>query len=641
VISPIRTIRHLPLVMDDGVTLSATVLLPDGHGRWSAILDAVPYRKDDDFRALDHATYAPIAARGLACVRLDLRGSGSSLGILEGEYLERELRDLEQAIALIAEQPWCTGRVGLTGVSWGGFNAVQVAMRRPPALAAIAPIHFSIDRMRCDVHYAGGSLQVHEAVAWPGSMVAEMALPPDPAIVGEGWEAIWRDRLERTPAWPLQTLAHQRRDAYWRHGSACEDWASIDVPVLAIGGWRDGYRDACLAVLEHVQAPRRAVIGPWGHARPHAGAPGPAFDHRVLLARWFDRWCNGTENGVDAEPALVVYQGERWRAFRRPSRRSRAFQLGAGTLGDAPGAEPRTWSGPASTGHRAPWWCPNGGEPLGRPGDMRRDDATSLCYDTAPLDVPLELLGGATLEVTVVADRPVAQVAARLEHVRPDGQSTLLARGGRNLTRRSSDEAPTPLVPGEPVTVTIRIAACGTTIPTGHRLRLALAGADWPIMWPAPQPFRLTVVSGSLTATIVDAEDEVAAPPMALPEPRVDDGALHDGPPTTWTVERDLATGLVRSRTTGGWRTTFPDGVLTAGSDDVTCTVSHDGTTCSAVAANTAEVRLGPAHALARSTLSIHSDAAAFHVAIALAVEREGEVVFSRAWEESFPRDLM
>ncbi len=627
--------------MDDGVVLSASVRLPNAPGRWSAILDAVPYRKDDDFRGLDERTYAPIAAMGFACVRLDLRGSGSSLGTGEGEYLERELVDLEQAIALIAAEPWCTGRVGMTGVSWGGFNAIQVAMRRPEALRAIAPIHFSVDRYRCDVHYAGGSLQVHEAVSWPGSMVVENAMPPDPSIVGGAWEAIWRDRLERTPQWPLATLAHQRRDAYWRHGSACEQWRSIAVPVLAIGGWRDGYRDACLAVLRHVDAPRRAVIGPWGHARPFAGAPGPALDHRHLLARWFDRWLNDVENGVDTEPTLVAWQGGRWRAFRSAPDTARSFALVDEALTpQASGGSPRSWAGPVWVGHGAPWWCPNGAEPLGRESDMRRDDAASLCYDTPPLPAPLELLGGATATLTVVVDRPVAQVAARIEHVSPDGFSTLLARGGMNLTRCNDAGRPRPVVPGEPLTVSVAIAATGATIPAGHRLRLAIAGADWPIMWPAPEPFTLTVTSGTLALTVVDPACEVGVPAFPLaPDPPIDDAA-HDDPETTWTVARDHTTGAVTNRTTSGWRTTYGDGVLSAGSEDVSCSVLPDGT-CTATARHTAEVRLGPAHARAASTLAIRSDPTTYHLSISLDVERDGAPVFARAWAASVARDLM
>ena len=261
---PVRRIDHLPLEMDDGVVLSAAVFLPDAPGRFGAVVDAVPYRKDDDFLSGDWDVYGDLAARGFACVRIDLRGSGSSTGILENEYLAREHDDLVQAIALIARQPWCTGRVGMTGVSWGGFNAVQVAMRRPPELHAIVPIHFTTDRYHSDVHYVGGTLQVQESAGWPGEMVAEMGLPPRPDLAGSDWVEVWRDRLERTPQWQLEKLRHPRRDDYWRHGSWCEDWAAITCPVLAIGGWIDTYQDACLALLEHAPATSRAIIGPWG-----------------------------------------------------------------------------------------------------------------------------------------------------------------------------------------------------------------------------------------------------------------------------------------------------------------------------------------------------------------------------------------
>lgn len=307
--------------------------------------------------------YGFVAARGFACVRIDLRGSGSSTGILENEYLAREQDDLVRAIALVAAQPWCTGRVGMTGVSWGGFNAVQVAMRRPPGLHAIVPIHFTADRYHSDVHHVAGTLSVNESAGWPGGMVAEMGLPPRPDIAGDDWVEIWRDRLERTPQWPIDKLRHPRRDAYWKHGSWCEDWAAITCPVLAIGGWIDTYQDACLELLERAPTLSRAIIGPWAHTRPHRAWPGPAIDHREVMCRWFDRFLNDVDNGIDREPRLVAYLRDgvapepysevapgRWRAFTSwPSAAPRAvLHLDGERLSDvAPTSSgARTWSGP-------------------------------------------------------------------------------------------------------------------------------------------------------------------------------------------------------------------------------------------------------------------------------------------------------
>ena len=105
---------------------------------------------------------------------------------------------------------------------------------------------------------------------WANCMLSWNALPPDPAIAGAGWREQWRERLERTPNFVEAWLSHQLRDDYWRHGSACESYAAIRCPVMAIGGWTDGYTDAVFRLLEHLDVPRRGLIGPWGHNDPGA-----------------------------------------------------------------------------------------------------------------------------------------------------------------------------------------------------------------------------------------------------------------------------------------------------------------------------------------------------------------------------------
>jgi putative CocE/NonD family hydrolase len=654
---PVRRIDHVPLVMDDGVVLSAAVFLPDVPGRFAAVIDAVPYRKDDDFLAGDWDVYGDLASRGFACVRIDLRGSGSSTGILENEYLAREQDDLVQAIALVARQPWCTGRVGMTGVSWGGFNAVQVAMRRPPELHAIVPIHFTTDRYHSDVHYVGGTLQVQESAGWPGEMVAEMGLPPRPDLAGADWVDVWRDRLERTPQWPLLKLPHPHRDAYWRHGSWCEDWAAITCPVLAIGGWIDTYQDACLALLEHAPAPSRAIIGPWGHTRPHVAWPGPAIDHRELMARWFDRFLNDVDNGVDREPRLVAYLRDgvtadpypdvapgRWHAYRAWPSAAPPTVLhlaGRALTATAPG-EPRarTWDGPQWVGHAAPWWGA-GSPPVGQSADMREDDRESLCFDTPPLDQPLAILGFPELELEVSSDRPVALVAARLEHVHPDRWSALVCRGGLNLTHRDSHAEPTLLEPGRRYRVRVPLVSTGTVIPAGHSLRLALAGAHWPVMWPPPQPAKVTVHGGTLTLPAPDAASEVPVP--ALPEPgaRAPNPVRSlDGPPHAWTTTRDHGARRTEHRSTGGWESVWSGG-RTFGSHDTRCLIDDDDpASCRVVTENVAECEHPGVRARCEGRLEQWCDEDAIHIAISQRVFRDGEPFFERDWRASFPRDL-
>ena len=450
---PVRT-EHVRIPMDDGIDLAATLYLPDapGDGPFPALLESIPYRKDDWTLSRDWPLHGAFAAAGYVSCRLDVRGTGSSRGIADDEYTEREILDNLAVIDWLANRPGAGGPVGMFGISWGGFSALQAAMRRPPALRAIIPACFSHDRYHVDVHWWGGTRLIGESVYWPVEMVGENALPPDPERFGEGWREEWLRRLDATPQWPMSSLRHQRRDAHWRHGSAIEDWGSIEAATLALGGLNDSYRDSVPAVVANVRAPVRGVLGPWGHAWPHAGGPGPTIDGVGLMTRWWDRWLRGERNGVDEGPALTVFAVEpegaqpfptavapaevpgRWWAIGRwpsvlriapppPLHLGGVGSAGLGTLDERPpsvGAPSDTWTGGPAVALTAPFTC-TGSEPQGGPLDQRPDDAGSLVYTSEPLAEPVLVVGIPVVDLWVAADRPVAQVAVRLEAVAPDG----------------------------------------------------------------------------------------------------------------------------------------------------------------------------------------------------------------------------
>ena len=112
------------------------------------------------------------------------------------------------------------------GISWGGFNGLQVAARRPPALKAVISMCASDDRYSDDVHYVGGCVLGVDMLPWAATMLTLCAQPPDPAAVGDGWRETWFRRMEETPSYIEAWLGHQRRDDYWRHGSVCEDYVA-------------------------------------------------------------------------------------------------------------------------------------------------------------------------------------------------------------------------------------------------------------------------------------------------------------------------------------------------------------------------------------------------------------------------------
>ncbi len=515
----------------DGTRLSARLWLPEGEQPVPAILEYLPYRHRDGTWERDALTYPWFAARGYAGVRVDLRGSGESDGLLDDEYARQEQDDALEIIAWIASQPWCSGAVGMMGISWGGFNALRVAALRPPALRAVVTVCSTDDRYADDVHYMGGALLTSN-FGWGFALQGIQAHPPDPAVVGEAWRAMWRARLEAMPLFATRWLRHQSRDAYWRHGSVCEDWDAIACPVFAVGGWTDAYKNAIPRMLENLRVPCQALIGPWAHKYPHIGVPGPAAGFLQEALAWWGRWLKGT--GGQA-PLLRAWMMESVRPApvhpERPGRwiaepawppRSvtpRPLFLTDDGLRDTPGGSAAAVCSPQHLGATGGNWCPFGLTPDDA-DDQREDDALSVVWDSEPLAERLEILGAPKLALEVACDAPVANLIARLCAVHPDGASLRVSYGVLNLTHRDGHAAPAPLEAGKRYAVRLRLNDVGFAFPAGHRIRLALSTAYWPIVWPAPSAATVTVQAGArltLPARAPGGESVTVPPPEAAP----------------------------------------------------------------------------------------------------------------------------
>ena len=564
----VQDIETLWIPMSDGTRLAARLWLPeDAHERpVPAILEYIPYRRRDGSRDWDQLTHPWFAARGYACLRIDIRGSGDSEGVVLDEYLKQEQDDALDAIEWIAAQPWCSGKVGMMGISWGGFNGLQVAARRPPALKAIITVCSTDDRYADDIHYMGGGL-LNGNLDWGATFFTYMGRPPDPIVVGERWREMWIDRLERLHPFYATWMEHQHRDDYWRHGSVCEDFSRIDCAVMAVGGWADGYSNAPFRMLQGLSCPRQAIIGPWGHKYPHMGAPGPAIGFLQEAVRWWDHWLKGKDTGIMEEPMLRAFIQDsvephahyderpgRWVGENRwpsPSICVERYRFDvAGLVGDAatPQGEWQVCS-PQSTGSESGEWCPYGLGGLGpeMPTDQRLDDARSLVFDTSPLAGPLEILGAPTVVLDVSVDRPVAILTIRLCDVSPDGSSTRMTFGTLNLTHRESHTTPQPMQPGRRYRVRLQLNETGYAVPAGHRLRIGVSTAYWPMLWPSAEPVQLKIFAGESVLelpvrppTLVDAEVAFGPPLTALP---LETTTLRPGE-TTRRMTRDMATGI-------------------------------------------------------------------------------------------------
>lgn len=666
--------EHVTIPMSDGVRLSAHIWRPTCSDQEPvpAVLEYIPYRKRDLTAVRDSIHHPYLAGHGYACVRVDLRGTGDSEGVLRDEYLEREQADAEEVLAWLTEQPWCDGGTGMMGISWGAFAALQVAARRPPGLKAIAIASFTDDRHADDMHYMGGAL-LSDNLAEAGTMFAYGTCPPDPAVVGDRWREMWHERLEHTEPWVLQWLRHQRRDDYWRHASVCEDYSSVRCPVLASSGWADGYSNAVTRLLGHLDVPRKGLIGPWSHKFPHLGEPGPAIGYLQELVRWWDHWLKGVDNGVmngpvlqawmqDSVPPSTAYEERpgRWVGepdWPSPHIRPAVHPLTRHTIGppresadegNTPDGDAMTVQSPLSVGQFAGKWASYNAPP-DLPYDQREEDGGSLVFDSEPLTEPLEILGSPTVELDLSVSRPVAMVAARLSDVSPDGAATRVSYGILNLTRRDSTESPEPLEPGRRYRATVPLNGVAQAFPPGHRIRLSLSTSYWPLAWPPPKPALLSVHEHSSTLTLpvrpVEEPDEVPASPFGEPEGTPPLATSQMTPPEErWEVKRDLVDyhselDIVKDRGT----VRFEDIGLEAGrrARERYTAVADDFTSVSGESTWTMRFQRDDWDVRVVTHTQLRCDDTDFFVDATLDAYEADRRVFSRTWNERVPRDLL
>jgi putative CocE/NonD family hydrolase len=553
----------------DGTSLAARLWLPVDaeQNPVPAILEYIPYRKGDHKAVRDAETHGFFARHGYAGVRVDIRGSGDSEGILRDEYLQQEQEDGLEILRWIAAQPWCSGKVGIFGLSWGGFNGLQLAALRPPELGAVISVCSSDDRYADDVHYMGGCL-LTDNLSWASTMFAFNSCPPDPATVGERWRQMWLERLEGSGLWIKRWLEHQRRDDYWKHASVCEDYSAIEVPVMAVSGWSDGYSNTVFRLLENLNVPRRGLVGPWGHKYPHMGGPGPTIDFLGECVRWWDQWLKGIDRGVNEDPILRAWMNNTTNPLqpKRPGYwvgenqwpsatiEPRTFYLTSHRMlvehkrvGDDD-STPLTIQSPLSVGLFAGKWC-SYAETTDLPWDQREEDGGALVFETAPLEQDLEILGRIGVELDLSTDKPVAMVAVRLSDIAPNDRATRVTFGVLNLTHRDGHEQPSELEPGQRYQVRLQLNDIAQHFPAGNRIRLAISSSYWPLAWPAPEPVRLRLYPQGCRLHLPQRTPQESDRALRY----LGEGQAAPSPATTlqapaerhWTVSHNLATNKV------------------------------------------------------------------------------------------------
>ncbi len=648
------------IVMDDGVRLAVSLYRHDGDQRNPVILEALPYRKDDATLSY-RAEYVRLAEEGNYNVaRLDVRGTGSSEGVAEDEYTEREQLDLEAVIGWLACQPYSTGAVGMYGTSYSGFNSLQLAVRRPAALKAIIAIYATDDRFTDDVHFSGGALRAIDLVDYCHYMTAFNALPPVPEIFGDSWRDEWRRRVDGTEPWLLRWLEEQVDSPYWRNGSVrgaasgdgrSDGYERIECPTMIVAGWADGYRNNSFRTFERLQCEKALLFGPWSHMSTATSLPGPHIDLVPEMITWWDRWLRGTQNGIDKQPPIRVFQkyatrpepdltmhngGWRYEPTWPPERLTyhdlRPDGAGIGIVQPRGGVGTNAW---ISCAGALPW---------GQPLDQRADDAFSLCLDWPVERVPVEVLGHAVFSTRVRCASPVAQLSAKLESVFPDGTSALVSRGLLNLAHRESMEHPKPLTPNEWTDIEIELEVGSWVYPTDHTIRLAIAGGDWPNNWMAPNtlPIEVDLEHTSLRIPVLVGDAPIADVPLFSDahgygrsgKSHPDDD--HDGPPTVWSIEHDVLGRLIRATTHSGLTT---DDYSEEYHGEVTASIV-DPAVGTATATTRVSIRWSEATVSTEARLRFRSDAENYFVEIDLDVDEDCEPFARRTWNRVIPRNL-
>ncbi|WNL40064.1 CocE/NonD family hydrolase [Halomonas sp. PAMB 3232] len=533
----VRELENVWIPLADGTRLAARIWLPDNaeSNPVPAILEYLPYRKRDGTAIRDELTHPYFAGHGYASVRVDMRGNGESDGLMVDEYAPQEQADALEVITWIAAQPWCDGTLGMMGISWGGFNGLQVAALRPSPLKAIITLCSTDDRYADDIHYKGGNMLL-ENLGWAATMLSFSAAPPDPLLVGERWRDLWRSRLENMPLLAEKWLDHQYRDDYWKHGSINENYADIDAAVYMISGWGDSYVNTIPRMMEHLNCPKKALLGPWMHKYPHFALPEPAIGFLQEALRWWDYWLKDIDTGIMSEPACTFYlqdglppapkyaerpgqwvHTDRWPAAQCDidTRTLYLTEQGLGEKGelyrDQRIASPLTAG--SLQGEYIPLWF---GADF--PPDQRRDDGLSLTFDSAPYDAGLDLLGQPSVNVTLTSSQACGQFHARLCDVAPSGESALITYATLNLNLRDDLGALSPPVPGEPMTITLAMDLIGYRLPKGHRLRLALSSASFPLVWSPQKRADLTLLAGTPTLSLPVSTAPYVDTPFESPE---------------------------------------------------------------------------------------------------------------------------
>ena len=563
--------RNLLIPLGDGASLAADLYLPVAAGPCPVLISYYPYHKDDLIGSFCEHPRRYFTQRGYANLLVDFRGLGGSSGVAWEAMDARENLDGAAIVEWAAKQSWCDGNVGVWGVSYGGITSLEIAAEHPPHLKAIVPIYASSDIYH-DFIYPGGCLNCMGAFgAWGSFMLAMNLMPPTYQDPDGRWYEVWQERLEHGAPYIFPWQEHPDHDEYWQSRVIAIN--RITVPTFLIGGWRDIFPECMPNLYPQLSGPKKLLMGPWMHTPPDV-SPFEQVDYLYEMRRWWDHWLKGEQNDIMDEPPVTLFvQGSQtWKHENEwPIARTEThtlFLADASALTDSPPQieGEHTYRAIPSVGMQAGLWDPTG-LGLGLPLDQGPDDLRSLTYTTDPLDAGMEISGSP--EVTLYAALENGQevnLVAKLSAVGPDGSSALITSGWLNGSHAQSHERAQPLQPGVVERFRLRLWATSYYIPQGYRVRLSVACADFPRIWPTRTNPEIRIFFSQDQASSVRIP-VVPVAATALPDPAIARPDLSinrapwrvDGVPQ-WKIEQDVATGTMSIMTGSEQKIALPSG---------------------------------------------------------------------------------
>jgi uncharacterized protein len=456
-------------------------------------------------------------------------------------------------------------------------------------------------------------------------------------------------------------LRHQRDGAFWREPERPLD--SIQIPVFLIGGFADGYRDTIPRLLAQLKSPVQAIVGPWEHSFPHDATVGPDIEWRELAVRWLDQWLKGRDTGINSEPKLQVYMrhwfspdptlteipGE-WR--NEESWPPQGQQIHTLYLRDNHSLDAESTSAAAVHSLK---YVPSIGVDIGKEAfdlqpDQRPFDAFSLVYDSAPLETESAILGMPEVHLRASATARLANWFVRLSDDAPDGRVTMITFGGLNGAQRESMTDPQDLEPNQIYSLRVPMRFTSWVFAPGHRIRLSISNAQWPMFWPTPYAMTTSLHLGG------DEASRLLLPTVPLRGPLTpphfnsvaqSDGSLSPqsarSPSPHWTLHRSEfgRPVIIDSGRKEGWSRPqkWPWGNFYARGFRAFEVQDEHPESASYRGNKDSRVQLPDRELIWHTEWDLHSDTTNFYYLLRRELRENGKVIREKEWKDTIARD--